>query len=157
MGKAIALATPVFFLLIALELIVARARGMGGAYRLNDAINSLSLGVMSQVIGLFVRVFNYGVYALVFEHVAQVLAQDRRQPAEALVQRAIQRCACPRARPDDAPSDDPLAAHLRVVADDRYVAEAGLDAKAMQQLHGHLGVLRVHLTRLKDHPLDETP
>lgn len=34
---------------------------------------------------------------------------------------------------------------------------AGLDAKAVQQLHGHLGVLRVHLTRLKDPPLDETP
>ncbi len=70
MGKAIAFATPVFFLLIALELLVARARGMAGAYRLNDAVNSLSLGVMSQVVGLFVRVFNYGVYVLVFEHVA---------------------------------------------------------------------------------------
>jgi hypothetical protein len=67
MGKAIAFATPVFFLLIALELLVARARGMAGAYRLNDAVNSLSLGVMSQVVGLFVRVFNYGVYALVFD------------------------------------------------------------------------------------------
>jgi sterol desaturase/sphingolipid hydroxylase (fatty acid hydroxylase superfamily) len=70
MGKAIAFATPVFFLLIALELLVARARGMAGAYRLNDAVNSLSLGVMSQMVGLFVRVFNYGVYTLVFEHVA---------------------------------------------------------------------------------------
>ena len=70
MGKAIAYATPVFFLLILLELVVARARGLSGAYRLNDAINSLSLGVMSQVVGLFVRVFNIGVYALVFEHVA---------------------------------------------------------------------------------------
>jgi len=27
---------------------------------------------------------------------------------------------------------------------------AGLDARAVQQLHGHLGVLRVHLTRLQD-------
>ena len=70
MGKAIAYATPVFFLLIALELVVARARGMGGVYRLNDAVNSLSLGVMSQVVGVFVRVFNYGIYVLVFEHVA---------------------------------------------------------------------------------------
>jgi sterol desaturase/sphingolipid hydroxylase (fatty acid hydroxylase superfamily) len=70
MGKAIAYATPVFFLLIALEFVVARARGMGGVYRLNDAVNSLSLGVMSQVVGVFVRVFNYGIYALVFEHVA---------------------------------------------------------------------------------------
>jgi sterol desaturase/sphingolipid hydroxylase (fatty acid hydroxylase superfamily) len=49
---------------------MARVRGLGGAYRLNDAVNSLSLGVMSQVVGLFVRVFNIGVYALVFQHVA---------------------------------------------------------------------------------------
>ena len=70
MGKAIALATPVFFLLIAIELLVARARGLRGAYRLNDAINSLSLGVMSQVVGVFVRVLTIGIYAWVFEHVA---------------------------------------------------------------------------------------
>ena len=70
MGKTIAYATPVFFLLIALELVVARARGMAGAYRLNDAVNSLSLGVMSQVTGLFARALNFGIYALVFEYVA---------------------------------------------------------------------------------------
>ncbi|HEX9206899.1 MAG TPA: sterol desaturase family protein [Steroidobacteraceae bacterium] len=70
MGKAIALATPVFFLLIALEWSVARARGLRGAYRLNDAVNSLSLGVMSQVVNLFVRVLTIGIYAWVFEHVA---------------------------------------------------------------------------------------
>jgi DNA-binding MarR family transcriptional regulator len=28
---------------------------------------------------------------------------------------------------------------------------AGLDARAVQQLHGHLGVLRVHLTQLQQH------
>ena len=28
-------------------------------------------------------------------------------------------------------------------------AFAGLDAQAVQQLHGHLGVLRVHLTQLQ--------
>jgi alkylglycerol monooxygenase len=70
MGKAIALATPVFFLLIAIELGVARARGLAGAYRLNDAVNSLSLGVMSEVVKLFVRVLTIGIYAWLFEHVA---------------------------------------------------------------------------------------
>ena len=70
MGKAIAIATPVFFLLIAIEWLVARARGMRGVYRLNDAINSLSLGVMSQVVNLFVRVLTIGIYAWVFQHVA---------------------------------------------------------------------------------------
>jgi sterol desaturase/sphingolipid hydroxylase (fatty acid hydroxylase superfamily) len=70
MGKAIAYATPVFFLLIALEYAVARARGLRGAYRLNDAINSLSLGVMSQVTALFVRVLTIGIYTLAYEHIA---------------------------------------------------------------------------------------
>jgi sterol desaturase/sphingolipid hydroxylase (fatty acid hydroxylase superfamily) len=76
MGPAIALATPVFFLLIALEFAVARARGVQ-AYRLNDAINSLSLGVMSQVLGLFLRVLAVGIYAVAFEHVALLPAWPR--------------------------------------------------------------------------------
>ena len=54
MGKTIAIATPVFFALIALEYLVGRARGRSN-YRLNDAVNSLSLGVMSQVVGLFTK------------------------------------------------------------------------------------------------------
>ena len=70
MGKAIAVATPFFFLLIALESWFARRRGLAGAYRLNDSVNSLSLGVMSQVTNLFVRVLTIGLYAWAFEHVA---------------------------------------------------------------------------------------
>ena len=34
---------------------------------------------------------------------------------------------------------------------------AGLDGKALQQRHGQLGRLRVHLTRLQDLPLDHPP
>jgi sterol desaturase/sphingolipid hydroxylase (fatty acid hydroxylase superfamily) len=64
MGKTIALATPVFFALIALELLVGRARGHSN-YRLNDALNSLSLGVMSQVVGLFTKLLAVGIYAAV--------------------------------------------------------------------------------------------
>ncbi len=69
MGKAIAIATPFFFLLIAVEWLWARRKGLA-AYRLNDAVNSLSLGVLSQIANLFLRVLNYGLYILVFEHVA---------------------------------------------------------------------------------------
>jgi len=65
MGKTIALATPVFFALITLEWAVGRARGRSN-YRLNDALNSLSLGVMSQVVGLFTRVLAVGIYAAVY-------------------------------------------------------------------------------------------
>ena len=64
MGKTIALATPVFFALIALEYLVGRARGRSN-YRLNDAVNSLSLGVMSQVVGLFTKLLAVGIYAAV--------------------------------------------------------------------------------------------
>ena len=65
MGKTIALATPVFFALIALEFAIGRARGRSN-YRLNDALNSLSLGVMSQVIGLFTKLLAFGIYAVVY-------------------------------------------------------------------------------------------
>jgi sterol desaturase/sphingolipid hydroxylase (fatty acid hydroxylase superfamily) len=65
MGKTIALATPVFFALIALEMLVGRARGRSN-YRLNDAVNSLSLGIMSQVVGLFTRLLAVGIYAAVY-------------------------------------------------------------------------------------------
>jgi len=69
MGKTIAIATPVFFALIALEYLVGRARGRHN-YRINDAVNSLSLGVMSQVIGLFTKLLAVGIYAAVHSVVA---------------------------------------------------------------------------------------
>jgi sterol desaturase/sphingolipid hydroxylase (fatty acid hydroxylase superfamily) len=65
MGRTIALATPVFFALIALEWAIGRARGHSN-YRVNDALNSLSLGVMSQVTGLFTRLLAVGIYAAVY-------------------------------------------------------------------------------------------
>ncbi|MCJ7453375.1 MAG: sterol desaturase family protein [Steroidobacteraceae bacterium] len=77
MGRIIALATPVFFALIAIEYLVGRARGRSN-YRLNDAVNSLSLGVMSQFIGLFTRALTIGIYAAVYSSVAvQELPADR--------------------------------------------------------------------------------
>ena len=78
MGRIIAYATPVFFAMIALEHFVGRARGRSN-YRLNDAVNSLSLGVMSQVVGLFTRALTIGIYAVVFGAVAvRQLPADQR-------------------------------------------------------------------------------
>ncbi len=71
MGRAIALATPVFFALIALEYLWGRARGRN-TYRLNDAINSLSLGVLSQLSGLYTRALRVGIYAFLFAQFAIV-------------------------------------------------------------------------------------
>ncbi|MFO1392433.1 MAG: sterol desaturase family protein [Steroidobacteraceae bacterium] len=69
MGKTIALATPVFFALIAIEYLVGRARGRHN-YRLNDAVNSLSLGIMSQVVGLFTKAAAVGIYVWTYESFA---------------------------------------------------------------------------------------
>jgi alkylglycerol monooxygenase len=68
-AQIIVLATPVFLLLIAVELVVGFRRGRN-TYRWNDALNSIGLGVMSQVTGVFGRVLRIGIYALVAQHVA---------------------------------------------------------------------------------------
>ena len=62
-------ATPVFFALIALELLVARWQGRK-VYHSSDAINSLSLGVISQVAAVFSKLLTIGIYAWCVEHLA---------------------------------------------------------------------------------------
>jgi sterol desaturase/sphingolipid hydroxylase (fatty acid hydroxylase superfamily) len=69
MGRAIAVATPFFFALIGLEYAWGRLRGRN-TYRLNDAINSLSLGVLSQLSNLFTQLLRVGLYTLAFAHVS---------------------------------------------------------------------------------------
>jgi sterol desaturase/sphingolipid hydroxylase (fatty acid hydroxylase superfamily) len=68
-AQIIVLATPVFLGLIAVELVVGWRRGRN-TYRLSDALNSIGLGVMSQVTGLYGRLLRIGLYTLAFEHVA---------------------------------------------------------------------------------------
>jgi sterol desaturase/sphingolipid hydroxylase (fatty acid hydroxylase superfamily) len=65
----IAWATPFFFVLIAIEFVVARLRGKP-AYRSNDTINSIGLGVMSQIAGVFLKLLTLGVYAWWVKHLA---------------------------------------------------------------------------------------
>ncbi|WP_426270618.1 sterol desaturase family protein [Dyella kyungheensis] len=55
-------ATPVFFALIALEMLVARLRGRS-VYHSSDAINSLGLGVISQIVAVFSKLLTLGIYA----------------------------------------------------------------------------------------------
>ena len=64
-------ATPVFFALIALELLVAKLRGMR-AYASNDAINSIGLGVISQIVGVFSKLLTFGIYAWCVQHLALI-------------------------------------------------------------------------------------
>jgi sterol desaturase/sphingolipid hydroxylase (fatty acid hydroxylase superfamily) len=65
----ITFATPVFFGLIGVELLVAKWRGRR-AYRVHDAITSIGLGVMSQLAGVFLKVMTVGVYAWCAQHAA---------------------------------------------------------------------------------------
>ncbi|MFC4763490.1 sterol desaturase family protein [Dyella koreensis] len=62
-------ATPVFFALIALELLVARWRGRR-VYHASDAINSLGLGVISQIVAVFSKLLTLGIYAWCVAHLA---------------------------------------------------------------------------------------
>ena len=62
-------AIPFFFLLIAIELVAERVKKTD-YYRVNDAINSLSAGVLSRVTGILKALLPLTIYAVVFEHVA---------------------------------------------------------------------------------------
>ena len=68
-SQIIVLATPVFFALIALEYAVGRARGRN-TYRLDDAVTSIGLGMLSQVSAVFTRLLRFGIYTAVYSLVA---------------------------------------------------------------------------------------
>ena len=68
-SQIIVLATPVFFLLIAIEFAWGWARGRN-TYRLNDAITSIGLGMLSQISAVFTRLLRVGIYTAVYSWVA---------------------------------------------------------------------------------------
>ena len=67
--QIIVLATPVFLALIGLELAIGRRRGRN-TYRLNDALSSIGLGVLSQVMGLFTALLTLGIYSAAYTGLA---------------------------------------------------------------------------------------
>jgi sterol desaturase/sphingolipid hydroxylase (fatty acid hydroxylase superfamily) len=68
-AQIIVLATPVFLGAIAFELAIGLALGRN-TYRLHDAIASIGLGMMSQLVGLFTRLLAIGIYTAAYDHVA---------------------------------------------------------------------------------------
>ncbi|AZO85188.1 hypothetical protein BOO88_02190 [Stutzerimonas stutzeri] len=62
-------AVPFFFVLIALELLADRRRGVSN-YRVADAINSISTGVLSTTTGLLTKGIGLVTYAFAFKHLA---------------------------------------------------------------------------------------
>jgi len=77
-AQIIVLATPVFLLAIAVEWLVGLRRGRN-TYRLADALNSIGLGIMSQLVGVFSKLFAIGIYTIAYQHAA-----IWRLPADAL-------------------------------------------------------------------------
>jgi sterol desaturase/sphingolipid hydroxylase (fatty acid hydroxylase superfamily) len=67
--QIIVLATPVFLALIGIEFAIGRVRGRNG-YRLNDALSSIGLGVMSQIAGVFTALLTLGIYVWVHDRFA---------------------------------------------------------------------------------------
>src|SRR5690349_4977617 len=65
----IVLSIPIFFILIGIELLVARFTHKD-LYRLPDAVANLSCGITSQLSGLFFKIFAIGIYQILFEHFA---------------------------------------------------------------------------------------
>lgn len=60
-------AIPVFMASILLEAWIAHRRGVA-TYDIPDAITSLNFGILSQLSGVFVRVFTFGIYIWVFDN-----------------------------------------------------------------------------------------
>ncbi len=61
-------AIPIFFLLMGVELVVARRQGRR-LYRFNDAISDLGCGISQQVGGAFLSVITIGSYIWIYENI----------------------------------------------------------------------------------------
>jgi sterol desaturase/sphingolipid hydroxylase (fatty acid hydroxylase superfamily)/uncharacterized membrane protein YhhN len=72
--QVIVLATPVFFLLMGIEFAygyVRERKGTGrNTYRLNDAVNSISLGVLSQLSAIFSKLVFLAIYTAIYNYAA---------------------------------------------------------------------------------------
>jgi sterol desaturase/sphingolipid hydroxylase (fatty acid hydroxylase superfamily) len=69
MPNPILFAVPVFIAAMALEWWLARRRGVA-VYRAADTVASLSLGTISQLVGVLTKVATLGLYTLVHSHAA---------------------------------------------------------------------------------------
>jgi sterol desaturase/sphingolipid hydroxylase (fatty acid hydroxylase superfamily) len=65
----IVFAVPGFLLLIGVELLVGWARRKN-TYRINDAVSSLSAGILSQASGVFPAALGFGFYAVAYRHLS---------------------------------------------------------------------------------------
>lgn len=67
-SNLIALAVPVFFISIAIEVMLSLLLRKK-VYRFNDSISDLSAGMLQELVGVFTKVLLFGVYTIVFDWV----------------------------------------------------------------------------------------
>ncbi len=77
-SQIIVLATPVFFLLIAIEFAWGWKKKRN-TYRLNDAVNSISLGMLSEISKVFTRLLRVGIYGAVYTTLSIVPIEAARE------------------------------------------------------------------------------
>ena len=65
----LALAVPFFILALVIELVIDRVRG-SGLYRTNDAINSISAGMLSTTFGYYTKFVSIVLWGLVLDNLA---------------------------------------------------------------------------------------
>ncbi|MDM0114906.1 lysoplasmalogenase family protein [Variovorax sp. J22R133] len=79
-GQIIVLATPVFFLLIGIEFLVGRLRAQRGTgqdtYRLADTLNSIGLGMLSQISAVLTGLVRIGIYTACWSAFALIRDTD---------------------------------------------------------------------------------
>ena len=63
----IALSIPIFFILIAIELVYTFYKKLN-YYRINDSIANLSQGIGSQLVGIFLKTVTFFGYMYIYEH-----------------------------------------------------------------------------------------
>ena len=66
--QIIVLATPVFLAADRPRALRSASRAAATRYRLNDALSSIGLGVMSQIVGVFTALLTLGIYSAVHAH-----------------------------------------------------------------------------------------
>ncbi|HNL10802.1 MAG TPA: sterol desaturase family protein, partial [Turneriella sp.] len=67
-ANLIALAVPVFFISIAIEVVLSLVLKKK-VYRFNDSVSDLSAGMLQELVGVFTKVLLFGVYIIVFDWV----------------------------------------------------------------------------------------
>ena len=67
MKSLIVYSIPAFFILIAIEFILDKIKKTN-YYRVNDSISNINSGIVQQVTGVLLKLFNIGIYIWIYDN-----------------------------------------------------------------------------------------